>query len=66
MVIQPIMSSSAIVEVWEETKEVFEQNHIVLSERPLEDTVHPGVLSRLLDELNARVGSSAATCTEGG
>lgn len=66
MVIQPIMSSSAIVKVWEETKEVFERNHIALSERPLEDTVHPDVLSLLLDELNVRVGSSAATCTEGG
>ncbi|MDV2581315.1 hypothetical protein [Alkalibacillus haloalkaliphilus] len=67
MVIQPSMSPSAIVEVWSETEEVFSQYNIPINNRhALETLVKTEFLPSLLQELNSIVGSSNATCIEGG
>jgi hypothetical protein len=66
MVIQSIMSPKGIVDVWEETAEVFNKYQILLTEKPLEAIVEDEQLVSLLEELNYAVGSSTLTCVEGG
>lgn len=66
MVIQPNMSSEAIVEVWKVTEDIFKKYHIPLSIQTLEKLVEEEQLITLLQELNSAVGSSTATCIEGG
>ncbi|MGM8216570.1 hypothetical protein ACLIA0_13460 [Bacillaceae bacterium W0354] len=66
MVIQSNMSPGAIVEVWAETKDVFNKYNIPLTEQTLATIVENELLPLLLKELNSVVGSSTATCIEGG
>lgn len=66
MVIQSNMSPIAIVKVWAETKDVFNNHNIPLTKQTLETLVEKELLSSLLQELNSIVGSSTATCIEGG
>lgn len=66
MVIQSNMSPKGIVEVWENTETVFVKFNIPLTEKTLETTIDADILPKLLIELNAVVGSSTATCIEGG
>ena len=66
MVIQGNMSPKAIVEVWEITENVFNKYNIPLTRNTLETLVNEEQLNSLLQELNAAVGSSTATCIEGG
>jgi hypothetical protein len=61
------MSPKSIVEVWEYTKSIFNKFNIsLLSEKKLETLVAMDILLILLTELNNSVGSSRATCIEGG
>ena len=66
MVIQSNMSPKAIVEVWENTDNTFKKYNVSISEKTLDTLVQESVLSVLLSELNIVVGSSSATCIEGG
>ncbi|MEH7332997.1 hypothetical protein V7161_10190 [Neobacillus drentensis] len=66
MVIQSNMSPKAIVEVWEGAATILKQYHVPIMETTLEAVVKPDVLPALLKDLNAFVGSSMATCVEGG
>ncbi|MGV2939253.1 hypothetical protein AB5I83_06655 [Mesobacillus sp. LC4] len=66
MVIQSIMSPKGIVDVWEETTEVFNKYQIPLTEKPLEAIFEDEQLVTLLEELNYAVGSSTLTCVKGG
>ena len=66
MVIQSNMSSNAIVEVWADTEEVFNKYNIPFTNLMLETLVETEFLPLLLQELNSFVGSSTATCIEGG
>ncbi|PTL39114.1 hypothetical protein [Alkalicoccus saliphilus] len=66
MIIQGNMSPKAIVEVWEETRLIFQRNNIPLSNKALEKITKPEDLSPLLIELNNLIGSTSATCIEGG
>jgi hypothetical protein len=66
MVIQPNMSAKAIVEVWEETKEVFEGFNIPIIDKQLQKIVSGDVLFSLLEVLNSKVKSSTTTCMDGG
>jgi hypothetical protein len=61
------MSPKAIVEVWEYTKSIFNKFNISLSsKKALETLVTKDILPILLTELNNSVGSTRATCIEGG
>ncbi|MBT2663498.1 hypothetical protein [Bacillus sp. ISL-45] len=66
MVIQANMSPGAIVDVWEKTADVFTKYNIPLVNQSLETLVNNNLLILLLQELNSIVGSSTATCIEGG
>lgn len=66
MVIQSNMSPKAIVDVWENTAPIFEKFNVPLTDKTFETTIDADILSKLLIELNAVVGSSTATCIEGG
>ena len=66
MVIQSNMSPKAIVAVWEDTEPVFIRFNVPLTEKTLETTIDANILPKLLNELNSVVGSSTATCIEGG
>ncbi|MDP4086477.1 MAG: hypothetical protein Q8934_17980 [Bacillota bacterium] len=66
MVIQPTMSSKAIIDVWNSTNEVFSKYGVPISAATLESTVETKVLYKLLLELNNFIGSSSTTCIEGG
>ncbi|WHX41229.1 hypothetical protein QNH36_03440 [Mesobacillus sp. AQ2] len=66
MVIQSTMSPKAIVEVWGNTENTFKKYNVPISEKTLGTLVQESVLSALLSELNLVVGSSSATCIEGG
>lgn len=66
MVIQSNMSPKAIVEVWEETAPIFMEFNIPLSKKTLETILDNDKLTKILIELNTAVGSSTATCIEGG
>jgi hypothetical protein len=66
MVIQPNMSSKSIIEIWENTVDVFKKHNITISETPLEKVVEGNILDSLIMELNNIVGSSSATCVDGG
>jgi hypothetical protein len=60
------MSPNAIVEVWSETEDVFKKYNIPITKHTLETLVETEFLPSLLKELNSVVGSSTATCIEGG
>lgn len=66
MVIQPNMSSKAIAEIWENTKEALIKYEVPVSEKTLESMVEPHLLDNLIKDLNSIVGSSSETCIEGG
>lgn len=66
MVIQSNMSPKAIVEVWENTVPIFVKFKVPLTDKTLETIFGTDTLTKLLIELNAVVGSSTATCIEGG
>ena len=66
MVIQSNMSPKAIVEVWENTVPIFAKFNVPLTDKTLESNIESEILPNLLHELNAAVGSSTATCIEGG
>jgi uncharacterized protein YqgV (UPF0045/DUF77 family) len=66
MVIQSNMSPEAIVEVWEVTIDIFDKYKIPIIKQSLETLVEGKYLTSLLKELNSAVGSSTATCIEGG
>ena len=66
MVIQSNMTSKAISEVWVETLEVFQKYNVPITEKTLQVLVNDKILQVLLTELNKVVGSSTATCIEGG
>ncbi|MCH6267687.1 hypothetical protein KHB02_019385 [Bacillus sp. FJAT-50051] len=66
MVIQPNMASKAIAEVWKETVEVFQKYNVPITEKALQVLVTENTIKILLTELNKVVGSSTATCIEGG
>jgi hypothetical protein len=66
MVIQSNMSPKAIVEVWEITAPIFVKFNVPLTDRTLECIIDSEVIPNLLFELNAAIGSSTATCVEGG
>ncbi|MDR7003013.1 hypothetical protein [Neobacillus niacini] len=66
MVIQPNMSPKAITEVWSNATVVLNKYKVPISERPLETIVESQTLDSILKELNNIVGSSSATCIEGG
>jgi hypothetical protein len=60
------MSPKAIAEFWEVTEDIFIKHNILLRRQTLESLVDEEQLSLLLQELNAAVGSSNATCIKGG
>jgi hypothetical protein len=60
------MSPNAIVEIWSETEDVFKKYNIAITKHTLETIVEIEFLPSLLQELNSVVGSSTATCIEGG
>jgi hypothetical protein len=60
------MSPKAIMKVWENTVYTFEKYNVPISEKTLEELVNESILPPLLSELNSVVGSSSATCIEGG
>jgi hypothetical protein len=66
MVIQLNMSIDAIIEVWGETEQVFKKYNLPRTKQTLETLVERELLPGLLQELNSVVGSSTATCIEGG
>lgn len=66
MVIQSNMTSRAISEVWGETLEVFQKYNVPIIEKTLQVLVNDNIFQELLTELNKVVGSSNATCIEGG
>ncbi|QCJ41255.1 hypothetical protein FAY30_04725 [Bacillus sp. S3] len=66
MVIQSNMTSKAISDVWEDTVQVFQNYHVPITEKTLLVLVNDTILQVLLAELNNVVGSSNATCIEGG
>ncbi len=66
MVIQSNMSPEAIVDVWEETADVFTRYNVPLTKQSLETLIGNELLPSILQELNSTVGSSTATCIEGG
>jgi hypothetical protein len=66
MVIQSNMTSKAISEVWENTLEVFQKYNVPITDKILQVLVNDNILQVLLIELNKVVGSTKATCIEGG
>lgn len=66
MVIQGNMSPKAIVEVWEVTEDILKKLNIPLTRQTIETLVEEEQLNSILQELNAAIGSSTATCIEGG
>ena len=66
MVIQSNMTSKDITQVWEDTVEVFLKYNVPITEMALQVLVNNNILQVLLTELNNVVGSSNATCIEGG
>jgi hypothetical protein len=66
MVIQSNMSPKAIVEVWEDTEPIFVKFNVQLTDKTLESIIESKILPNLLIKLNAAIGSSTATCIEGG
>lgn len=67
MVITDDMPVSDIAKSWEETKEVFQKYDISLtSNTTVKEHQQGEQLKLLIAELNKRIGSSEATCIEGG
>ncbi|TCJ01097.1 hypothetical protein [Cytobacillus praedii] len=66
MVIQSNMTPKDIVEVWEVTTDIFKKYNVSLTKQTLETLIKEEQLALLLQELNFAVGSSTATCIEGG
>ncbi|WP_028782437.1 hypothetical protein [Thalassobacillus devorans] len=66
MVIQSNMSPEAVVNVWADTRTIFEKFQVPIQTKTMQDTVDSEKLEDLLIELNLSIGSSAVTCTAGG
>ena len=66
MVIQSNMTSKAISQVWEVTLMVFQKYNIPIADKTLQVLVNENFLQGLLTELNTVVGSTNATCIDGG
>ena len=66
MVIQSNMTSKAISQVWEVTLMVFQKYNIPITDKTLQVLVNENFLQGLLTELNIVVGSTNATCIDGG
>jgi hypothetical protein len=66
MVIQSNMSPDDIIEVWGKTADVFKKYNVPHSKQSLETVVESNLLPSILLELNSVVGSSTATCIDGG
>ncbi|MEH7347194.1 hypothetical protein V7122_25540 [Bacillus sp. JJ1532] len=66
MVIQSNMTSKAITEVWVDTVQVFQKYNVLITNKAIKELVTDNSLQVLLTELNNAVGSSTATCIEGG
>lgn len=66
MVIQPNMSPIQIVDVWQETEDIFRKFNVHFTTESLSSIVAKEQLPLLLEKLNAIVGSSIRTCIEGG
>ncbi|WP_066389247.1 hypothetical protein [Neobacillus mesonae] len=66
MVIQSNMAPEAIVDVWGDTADIFKKYNVPITKQSLETLVESELLPLLLQELNFVVGSSTATCIEGG
>jgi hypothetical protein len=61
------MTSRAITEVWIKTVEVFQKYNVPITNKSLQVLVNDNILQVLLTELNnVVVGSTSATCIEGG
>jgi hypothetical protein len=60
------MSPKSIVEVWKQTAATFHEYNISIIDQPLEFFVDKEKISSLIIELNRAVGSSPATCVDGG
>jgi hypothetical protein len=61
------MTSRAITEVWIKTVEVFQKYNVPVTNKSLQVLVNDNILQVLLTELNnVVVGSTSATCIEGG
>lgn len=61
MIIHSYMVPKVIVEVWENTADVFKEYNVPLSDKTLETLVEADTLTPLLQELNAVIGSSPET-----
>lgn len=67
MVITIEMPVSGIANSWDETKEVLRKYGIPLgSNKPLKEHLQDDELDLLISDLNRAIGSSVATCIEGG
>lgn len=66
MVIQSNMSPESIVDVWGDTGDVLKKYNVPITNKSLETLIESELLPLLLQELNSIVGSSTATCIEGG
>lgn len=60
------MTSKAISEVWQDTLKVFQKFNVPIIDKTLQILVIDDILEIVLTELNNAVGSSYATCIEGG
>jgi hypothetical protein len=67
MVITKEMPVSGIVDIWDETREVFSKYNVPFdSNKALKEHVHGEKLNDMIIDLNQLIGSSTETCTEGG
>lgn len=68
VVVRDNMPVAGIAEVWPQTRDILERYGLSLSDvRALGEALRDrGKLESVLAELNAAVGSSGATCVEGG
>jgi hypothetical protein len=60
------MTSKAIIEVWEDKVVVFQKYNVLITAKTLQVLVNDNILQLISTELNNVVGSSNATCIEGG
>lgn len=66
MVIQSNMSPKAIVEIWDNTANVFKVHDVPINENCLETLLPPEKLNILIQDLNDAIGSTTSTCIGGG
>lgn len=67
MVVQPNMPVAGIIEAWETTREVFESFRIdTETTKSLNEVASDDTLEKLVKAINEKIGSTTATCIEGG